>query len=105
MKGLKPAKAAAREAYEEAGVRGHVAGRPLGRYTYEKRLDDADVYVPCEVQVFPLAVKRQSSEWPEFKERTARWFSAVRAARLVEDSGLRKLILRLKAQKSPVFRR
>jgi len=35
IEGFKPAKTAAREAYEEAGVRGRVSGRPLGRYVYE----------------------------------------------------------------------
>jgi 8-oxo-dGTP pyrophosphatase MutT (NUDIX family) len=30
IKGLKPSKAAAREAYEEAGVRGRIAGRAFG---------------------------------------------------------------------------
>jgi 8-oxo-dGTP pyrophosphatase MutT (NUDIX family) len=98
IKGLTPAKAAAREAYEEAGVRGRVAGRAFGQFRYEKRLEDRDACVPCEVQVFPLAVKRQWKDWPEFKERTARWFSAAEAADLVEDDGLRDLILHLAAQ-------
>jgi 8-oxo-dGTP pyrophosphatase MutT (NUDIX family) len=101
IKGLKPAKAAAREAYEEAGVRGRVTGRPIGLYLYEKRLDDRDACVPCEVKVFPLAVKRQSDAWPESKERTARWFPAAQAARLVSDKDLRGLILQLEARKGP----
>jgi 8-oxo-dGTP pyrophosphatase MutT (NUDIX family) len=99
IKGLKPAKAAAREAYEEAGVRGRIAGRSIGLYLYQKRLDDVDAYVPCEVRVFPLLVKKQSEEWPESGERTARWFPAARAARLVGDEHLRGLILQLEARK------
>jgi 8-oxo-dGTP pyrophosphatase MutT (NUDIX family) len=74
IKGLKPSKAAAREAYEEAGVGGRIAGRPFGHYAYEKRLDNRGTTVPCQVEVFPLLVKRQSKEWPESKQRTARWF-------------------------------
>src|SRR6476661_3610138 len=42
IKGLTPAKAAAREAYEEAGVRGRVAGRAVGQFRYQKRLQDRD---------------------------------------------------------------
>ena len=74
IKGLKPSKAAAREAYEEAGVRGRIAGGAFGHYVYEKRLEDRGTTVPCQVEVFPLLVKRQSKEWPESKQRTARWF-------------------------------
>ena len=45
IKGLKPSKAAAREAYEEAGVRGRIAGRAFGHYVYEKLL------AACRTQV------------------------------------------------------
>jgi 8-oxo-dGTP pyrophosphatase MutT (NUDIX family) len=38
MEGLSAAEAAAREAYEEAGVEGTVATSPLGHYHYDKRL-------------------------------------------------------------------
>jgi 8-oxo-dGTP pyrophosphatase MutT (NUDIX family) len=99
IKGLKPSKAAAREAYEEAGVRGRVAGRALGQYRYEKRLDDRNATVPCEVMVFPMVVKRQLKDWPECKERSTQWFSAADAAAAVEDAGLRDLILQFEARK------
>ena len=42
MKGRKPFQAAAREAYEEAGLRGAVGKRPLGHYIYQKRLKNLD---------------------------------------------------------------
>jgi 8-oxo-dGTP pyrophosphatase MutT (NUDIX family) len=100
IKGLKPPKAAAREAYEEAGVRGHVAGRAIGRYIYEKRLEDGVITVPCEVDVFPLLVKRQSKDWPESKQRTTRWFPAAKAAALVKNDQLHDLILELGRRKS-----
>jgi 8-oxo-dGTP pyrophosphatase MutT (NUDIX family) len=39
MKGRKPAEAAAQEAYEEAGLIGHIVGkRPIGDFHYLKRL-------------------------------------------------------------------
>jgi 8-oxo-dGTP pyrophosphatase MutT (NUDIX family) len=99
IKGFKPARTAAREAYEEAGVRGRVAGRPLGRYIYEKRIEERAAPFPCEVQVFPLLVKKQLKKWPECKQRTVRWFPVPEAAALIKDDNLRHLILQLDDRK------
>ena len=39
IRGLKPREVAARDAYEEAGLRGTISGKhPIGAYHYEKRL-------------------------------------------------------------------
>src|SRR5271166_3095523 len=65
IKGLKPAKSAAREAFEEAGVRGKVAAKSIGVFHYDKVTDERGARVSCEVKVFPLLVKRQSEAWPE----------------------------------------
>ena len=104
IKGFKPARTAAREAYEEAGVRGRVAGRPLGRYVYEKQLEDRAAPFPCEVQVFPLLVKKQLKKWPECKQRMVRWFPVPEAAALINDDNLRHLILQLNDRKGLVRR-
>lgn len=98
IKGFKPAKTAAREAFEEAGVRGRVSARPLGRYVYEKQLEDRVASFPCEVQVFPLLVKRQFETWPECRQRTVRWFAAPEAAAAINNDDLGQLILQLKAR-------
>ena len=95
IKGFKPAETAAREAFEEAGVRGLVSGRSLGRYVYEKWMEDRVASFPCEVQVFPLLVKRQLKKWPEYRQRRVRWLSVPEAAALIDDSDLRKLIFQL----------
>src|SRR5438477_2897542 len=63
-KGKSPQSSAAREAFEEAGVRGAVAKRAVGSFSYEKRLKSGAV-VLCDVHVFPLEVRRQSKQWPE----------------------------------------
>ena len=89
---MKPAKSAAREAYEEAGVRGTVAGKAIGTFSYEKRLGDESSVLPCQVQVFPLLVKQQLKAWPEANERELRWLNPVDAASCVEEESLRKLI-------------
>ncbi len=40
IKGLRPAKSAAREAFEEAGVRGKVGTKSVGVFTYNELLDE-----------------------------------------------------------------
>jgi 8-oxo-dGTP pyrophosphatase MutT (NUDIX family) len=92
IKGLKPAKSAAREAYEEAGVRGSVKTRAIGIFFYEKRLDEDGITIPCDVRVFPLLVRRQSQTWPESEQRIAQWLEPAVALSLVEEEGLRSLI-------------
>ncbi|SFL20100.1 NUDIX hydrolase [Methylorubrum salsuginis] len=91
MKGRKPFEAAAREAYEEAGILGHVGKRPIGFYLYEKRLKNRDA-VLCQVTVFPLDVRKQLKKFPERGQREARWFSLSDAADAVIEAGLAGLI-------------
>jgi 8-oxo-dGTP pyrophosphatase MutT (NUDIX family) len=92
IKGLRPPKSAAREAFEEAGVRGKIGAKPLGLFTYEKALDEAGVQATCEVRVFPLLVKRQSEAWPEFEQRMVQWVEPAKALTLVRKPDLKKLI-------------
>ncbi len=91
MKGRKPFEAAAREAYEEAGIVGHVGKQPIGFYLYEKRLKNRDA-VLCQVTVFPLDVRKQLKKFPERGQREARWFSPSDAAEAVIEAGLAGLI-------------
>lgn len=91
MKGLSPGKAAAREAYEEAGLLGTISSEPLGLYSYDKRLTLQTV--PCDVMVFPLKVKRYVKKWPERSERFGFWFSVESAAAAVQEEDLRRIIL------------
>jgi 8-oxo-dGTP pyrophosphatase MutT (NUDIX family) len=93
MQGRKPAEVASQEAYEEAGLIGHIVNkRPIGSFHYEKRL--AYRAILCEVRVFLLRVERQLDEWPERPERETRWFDADEAANLVEEGGLAEIIRR-----------
>jgi len=91
MRGLKPHRAAEREAYEEAGLKGHIERVAVGTYAYEKRLANG-VAVPCEVSVFPLQVTSQRKRWPEMGQRDGRWFSQEEAADLVQEEGLQHLL-------------
>ena len=90
--GLKPAEAAAREAFEEAGVRGAVRSRPIGRFTYDKRIDEDGRFFACVVTVFPLEVARQHQIWPDVWQRETRWLTAGEAAALIDDDGLKPLL-------------
>ena len=91
IKGLKPREVAAREAYEEAGLRGTISGKhPIGAYHYEKRLTDTQLL--CQVHVFLLWVSQQLDEWPEKGQREARWVDVTEAADLVDEGGLAELV-------------
>ena len=92
VKGLKPAKSAAREAYEEAGIRGAISAKPIGAFSYDKRLEENGFTVPCEVRVFAMSVRRQLKSWPEAYERDSRWFEPINALSALKDEGLRDLI-------------
>lgn len=92
IKGLKPAKSAAREAFEEAGIRGKVGGKSLGVFAYDKLLDESGVRAICEVTVFPLLVSRQSEVWPEFEQRTVQWVEPSKAVSLIKEPELKKLV-------------
>jgi 8-oxo-dGTP pyrophosphatase MutT (NUDIX family) len=104
IKGLGPAQAAAREAFEEAGVHGRIE-RPLGHYTYDKYSTGRAASYSCEVRVYPLAVQHQSEDWPEASERQARWYSTEEALSVVSDAGLRPLLQALESRKTAKVRK
>ena len=83
--------AAAREAYEEAGLRGEVSPRSIGIYTYAKRLGPGRA-VTCAVRVFPLEVREMLRRYPENGQRRVKWFAPDRAAQKVDEPDLKRLI-------------
>ncbi|MEM8850146.1 MAG: NUDIX hydrolase [Pseudomonadota bacterium] len=103
MKDRKPWAAAAIEALEEAGARGHIARDVFGTYRYDKVLEDGST-VPCLVRVYPMIVEKLASAWKEEDERTRRWFPLAKAARLVDEPELAEMLERLtvKPKKVPV---
>lgn len=92
MKGKSDPEAAQQEAFEEAGIKGKIGTRKIGSYHYLKLRSDRDP-VLCEVSVFPLKVKDEAKKWPEKDERCRQWFSFTEAADLVDEDGLKKLLL------------
>ena len=83
--------AAAREAYEEAGLRGVISERSIGIYTYAKVLGPGRS-VLCAVKVFPLEVREMLKKYPETGQRRARWFSPEKAAKRIAEPELKAIV-------------
>ena len=92
MVGIAPHRAAAREAEEEAGVRGTIARKPLGRFPYRK-WRTAKRFDTAKVDVFALKVGKQLDQWKEQGQRERRWVTREEAARMVDEPELSALIL------------
>jgi 8-oxo-dGTP pyrophosphatase MutT (NUDIX family) len=92
MRRKQPHRAAAVEAYEEAGLLGRVSRSAIGRFRHSKRKGKRKIVL--DVKVFPLKVKKRSKRWPERGQRRAIWLPASEAARRVYRPGLRQLIER-----------
>ena len=101
MDGKTPAASAAREAWEEAGVTGKAAQTCLGVYTYGKDigLDDA---MPCVAMLYPIEVTALAKKYPESSQRRRRWLSRKKAARLVHEPDLARLITAFDPRPRPV---
>lgn len=90
MKGRKDWDAAAREAAQEAGVKGRLGREALGTYRYWKRL--RDVFIPVDVNVYPLHVERVLDKWKENDRRRRAWVKPHEAAVLVDEPALVSLL-------------
>ena len=88
-----PHELAAREAYEEAGIRGSIDQEPFGVYHYEKTIRPKKVQ-RCRVDVFLMRVERELDAWPERGRRDRSWVRPAEAALMVSDGGLVDLLLR-----------
>jgi 8-oxo-dGTP pyrophosphatase MutT (NUDIX family) len=89
-KGRKGHKSAAREAKEEAGVKGKIEQRSIGSYSYEKRERSAEG--PIDVNVYLLSVTKEFKRWPEKDERQRAWFAVESAASEVQEPELSLII-------------
>ncbi len=92
MRQKTPSDAAEREAWEEAGVQGKISSQSIGEYTYAKYLGPGKS-IPCLVKVYPLKVKALLKKYPETGQREARWFSRRKAAKLVNEDDLARILL------------
>lgn len=93
-KKLTPWQAAAREAFEEAGITGKIEHKAVGAYEYDKWLRPGKI-IRCKVKVFPFKVAKQLDDWPEADERTREWVSTKEAAKRVLEPELKALLRKL----------
>lgn len=91
MKKLTDSKAAAIEAFEEAGVAGRISGKPIGHYDYNK-IFGPGFALPCRVMVYEMEARRILPKWPEKSERKRFWMTLEDAAASVHEPELRDLI-------------
>ncbi|GJQ62446.1 MAG: NUDIX hydrolase [Melioribacteraceae bacterium] len=85
---LSPSDSAAKEAFEEAGILGKVDKAEIGSYKYFKWGGE------ISVSLFAMKVERELDTWEEdFRHR--KWVTPEEAVVLVEETELRRVILRL----------
>ena len=83
--------AAAREAHEEAGLLGAISSSMAGHYFYLKTMGSDGMR--CEVMVYPLEVDDVADKWKEKGQRKRKWVSPAKAAQMVAEADLGKVIL------------
>lgn len=91
MEGLDDAHAAAQEAWEEAGVSGHVTGPALGNFGYVKLVEEGEA-TACRADVYPILVTSLSDDFPEAGQRQRKWVTFDQAAKIVEEPELRQIL-------------
>jgi 8-oxo-dGTP pyrophosphatase MutT (NUDIX family) len=90
-KSLSDAEAAEREAYEEAGIKGKIAKKPVGSYDYVKIIGPGFA-LPCIVAVYPLQIRKHLKSWPEMNERERLFLTADEAANRVAEPELAEIL-------------
>jgi 8-oxo-dGTP pyrophosphatase MutT (NUDIX family) len=100
MDGKTPAQCALIEAWEEAGVRGTESDDCIGVYSYA-RLREGEEDLPCLAMLYPVKVKSLKKKFPEAKHRRRKWVSRKKAAKMVTERELGKLILGFSTPKKP----
>ncbi len=91
MDGKSPPETAAIEAWEEAGVTGDADGRCIGVFTYSKDTDEMGAF-PCLAMLFAIEVSDIAEIYPEAKERERVWVSRKKAAKMVDEPELARIL-------------
>jgi len=80
------AKAAATEAFEEAGAKGKIRKKPVGTYSYTKSRKNGEI-IQCEALAYEMEVADIKKKFPESEIRTARWASKKLAIKSRDEAG------------------
>jgi 8-oxo-dGTP pyrophosphatase MutT (NUDIX family) len=86
---------AAKEAFEEAGIRGRLSPTSIAMFRMKKRTLDRQHIRVVEVWVYLMEVTERLGRWPEKGKREVRWVSCETAARHLRDPILAELCHRL----------
>ena len=100
MEGKTPAECALIEAWEEAGVQGVASDACIGVYSYA-RLREGEAIIPCLAMLYPVQVKTLKKKFPEVRDRRRKWVSRKKAAKMVGQRELQKLIIGFSPPKTP----
>ena len=87
--GLSSAENAAKEAFEEAGIKGDVEDRVICTYRAVKRQRDQKILI--EVSVHLLEVTETAADWDEKHKREIKWCFPQEAAKLLNEPSLIEL--------------
>ena len=96
-KKMKASESAAKEAYEEAGIKGVVQRPSVGSYSYEKFGQE------FQVKVFLMKVTQELSTWPEMDFRQRKWKSWSKAAKKMRHKDLKRLFMDLESRISDLI--
>ncbi|MCB1476004.1 MAG: NUDIX hydrolase [Rhodobiaceae bacterium] len=99
MSDRKPHETAATEAYEEAGIKGEIDATPYASYPARKGVTE-HLSVPTRVVVYLLDVRDEAKKFPEAGERKKRWLAPEKAAAVVDEEGLRDVLLRFASERA-----
>lgn len=83
---MTPAASAAKEALEEAGIRGDVSEECIGKYHYKK------FGGLCRCDVFPMHITEVLDDWLEKDERSREWVDAQSAIKRLRHKKLRAIV-------------
>lgn len=98
VKGRANFRAAALEAFEEAGVIGEIYPHPIGDYEYLKRWADGSVQ-HRRVTLFSLHVRGTLINWPKRGERKRRWVIFDEAVDLITEPELVRLVRAIRSNR------
>lgn len=84
--GFSAVESAAKEAFEEAGIKGTIQNDICGEYNYKKWGG------VCNVKIFPMTVEEVFDKWTEDDFRVRKWFPINKAAKKVKRTKLSSLL-------------
>lgn len=91
MSGKTDPEAALQEAWEEAGVVGKLAKPHIGDFSYLKKLD-IGFSIPVTCSVHAVQVSEMKKRFPEAGQRKQKWFTPKKAAKAVQEDGLKEIL-------------